>query len=258
MPKPSRKIIAIGGGEMGRPHENGGFYPVETTAIDQEILIQTAKKNPNLLFLGTASSNAKGYFDVVNKHFSKLGAKVSNLDLSDKTLNSKSIRQTILSADAIYVGGGNTLKMMTIWRRMGVDKMLLEAHRKGIVLAGLSAGSICWFSYGSSDSRRYSSQSTKLIKVQGLGLIQALHCPHYNIETHRQKDLKRMMKSTYKLVAIALDDCAALEVIDDQYRIIRSNKTAKAYKTYWKKGEYIQEEIPVSKEFKDLNSLVSK
>lgn len=252
------KIIAIGGGEIGRPKEGGGFYPVETTAIDREILALTGKKNPSLLFLPTASHDSTGYVEVARKHFTEIGFKsVDALYLSDKTLSQDHIEKTILSHDAIYVGGGDTLYMMTLWRRLGVDKMLRKALDQDIVLAGLSAGSICWFAYGNSDSRRFSGDSDQLIKVTGLGFIDALHCPHYDVEPLRRADLKRMMKSTAK-VAIALDNGTALEVIDDTYRIIQSKPGAKARKAYWKRGDYIVEELEVSDTFKSVGELTQK
>jgi dipeptidase E len=125
------------------------------------------------------------------------------------------------------------------------------------VLSGLSAGSICWFSFGNSDSRKFSSGSDKLVKVTGLGLIDALHCPHYDAESHRQADLKRMMKTTSK-VAIALDNCTALEVVDGKYRIIKSRASAKARKMYWKNGKYIIEEIPATESYTDVTELTHK
>jgi dipeptidase E len=147
------KIIAIGGGEIGRPKEDGkGHYPVETTLIDTEILKLTNRKNPTLLFIPTASYDSQDYYQVVKKHFMKLGfSSVTPLYLSDESLTKRHIKKMILSHDAIYVGGGNTLRMMNTWRRMGVDSLLRQAYDKGIVLSGISAGSICWFSYGSSD-----------------------------------------------------------------------------------------------------------
>ena len=177
--------------------------------------------------------------------------------IKDK-LSKKQIEDKILSTDAIYVGGGNTLKMMAIWKKLGVDKILKKAYRKGIVLSGRSAGSICWFKYGNSDSRKFTSGSNRLIKVTGLGLINALHCPHYDVEIYRQKDLKRMMKITSKVVAIAIESCCAIEVIDDKFRILKSKPDAKAYKIYWKQGKYFKEEIPNKKEFENLNDLLKK
>ncbi len=148
--------------------------------------------------------------------------------------------------------------MMTIWRKIGFDKVLKKAYEKGIVLSGLSAGSICWFKYGNSDSRKFTSNSKQLIKVTGLGLIDALHCPHYDTEKHRQSDLKRMMKTTSKLISIAIDDCCAIEIIDNQYKIIKSKKSAKAYKIFWKKGKYFKEEIISKNEFEDLIKILKK
>jgi len=248
-----KKIIAIGGGEIGRPG-----YPVQTMKIDKEIITQTGKKNPKLLFIPTASNDSEGYTQVVKKHFGRrLGCKVEILNLIKEKPSKKEIEKKILSSDIIYVGGGNTLKMMTIWKRTGTDQILKKAHEKGIVMSGLSAGSICWFKYGNSDSRKFTSGSKELIKVRGLGLINALHCPHYDVEKYRQKDLKRMMKTTPG-VAIALENCTALELIDDKYRILKSNKDAKAYKIYWKKNKYYKEEIKQEKEFKPIKFLLKK
>lgn len=253
------KIVAIGGGEIGRAKEDGiGFYPVETTAIDQAIVRLTDKRQPTLLFIPTASYDSVGYYEVVRQHFQTIGFKsIDVLYLSDKQPGDTQIRNTILSHDAIYVGGGNTLRMMTIWRKFGIDTILTEAMQRNIVLSGISAGSICWFSSGSSDSRKFSSNSKQLINVTGLGYIDALHCPHYDAEPFRQPDLKRRMKNSSK-VAIALDNGAALEVIDHTYRIITSKPNAKARKIYWKHGQYYVEEISASKNYNDLSILLQK
>jgi len=252
------KIIALGGGEIGRPKKEGGFYPVETIAIDKEIIAQSGKKRPNLLFIPTASSDSQSYFEIVKKHFSKLGCKPDVLYLIKTKLSKKQIKNKILSSDIIYVGGGNTLKMMNLWRKLGVDKILKKAHNKGIVLSGISAGAICWFKFGNSDSRLFTSKSKQLIKVTGLGLFDALICPHYDEEVRRQKDLKRMMKITPRIVAIALESCCTIEIVDDKYRILKSKPTAKAYKIYWKNNKYFKEEIISKKVFQNIAPLLSK
>lgn len=253
------RIVAIGGGEIGRPKEDEhGFYRAETTAIDKEILLLTQKKAPTLLFLPTASYDSASYYEVVKRHFTKIGFSVVDaLYLSDKSLTKEQIEHSILSHDAIYVGGGNTLRMMTIWKKHGIDKLLKQALDMNIVLSGLSAGSVCWFSHGNSDSRKFSSGSDKLIKVTGLGYIDALHCPHFDEGPTRQRDLKRMLKGTSR-VAITLDNCAALEIIDDQYRVITSKPIAKARKIYWKRGQYVVEEIKASATFRSIQELLEK
>lgn len=248
------KIVAIGGGEIGRTG-----YGFETLSIDKEIINLTGKKNPKLLFIPTASSDSEGYCDVVKKYFGdKFKCDVSVLYLIKEKLSKKEIEDKVMNSDIIYVGGGNTLKLMTIWRKYSLDIILEKAYKKGIVLSGVSAGSICWFSYGNSDSRKFSSNSSQLIKVTGLGFIDALHCPHYDVEVHRQEDLKNMMKKVSKIVSIAIDNCCALEIVDDKYRIIRSKPTSKAYKIYWKNNQYFKEEIISKNEFGSLDDLLKK
>ena len=232
------KIIAIGGGEIGRPG-----YPIETTKIDKEIIRLSGKKRPKFLFIPTASSDSAEYAEVVKKYFGKkIDCKVDILYLINKQITKREIRNKILNSDIIYVGGGNTLKMMTIWRRLGVDKILREAYEKGIVLSGLSAGAICWFKYANSDSRKFKNKKAGYIKVSGLGMINVLACPHYNIEKGRKKSLKNMTRKE-KIFAIALDNCAALEVIGNKCKILTSKKGANAYRVYWKKGKYYEEKI---------------
>jgi dipeptidase E len=247
------KIIAIGGGEIGRPG-----YSIETELIDKEIIFLSGKKNPKLLFIPTASSDSEGYFQVIKNYFGdRLGCSVESLYLIDNKLSKKEIESKIMATDIIYVGGGNTLKMMNIWRKKEVDVMLMKAYAKGKILSGVSAGAICWFNYGNSDSRKFTSDVDKLIKVTGLGLIGAANCPHFDFEKNRKESLEQMMQKK-KEVAIALDNCSAIEIIDDTYRILRSKKNAKAYKTFWNNNKYVVEEIPFSKKFKPLNDLLKK
>ena len=109
------------------------------------------------------------------------------------------VRKKIGSADIIYVGGGNTLMMMRLWRRrLGVDKLLHLAYANGTVLCGVSAGSICWFDSGHSDSMSfYNPRKWKYINVRGLGFIKGIHCPHFNGRTggvRRRKDFLRMIR----------------------------------------------------------------
>jgi len=173
-----QKIVAIGGGEIGRP----GF-PIETTSIDKEIISLSGKEKPKLLFIPTASSDSESYFEVVKKHFGKrLGCAVDVLYLLKNKHPKGEIEKKILNSDIIYVGGGNTLKMMKTWRKLGVDTILLKAYKKGIVLSGVSAGAICWFSFGNSDSLLFSKRNAPMIKVRGLGFINLLFCPHYDVE----------------------------------------------------------------------------
>jgi dipeptidase E len=248
-----KKIVTIGGGEIGRPG-----YSVETTKIDRELIRLTGKKSPMVLFIPTASSDSEGYYKTVQKHFGeRLGCKTDALWLIKENFSQRTIEQKIMSADIVYVGGGNTQKMLRIWKQNGVDKILKKAWEQGIVLSGLSAGSICWFREGTSDSRRFDNPDEDLIKVTGLSFIPALHSPHYDIKKDRRPGLKRIMGKTPG-VAIAIDNCCAVEFVDDTYRVISSKPKAKAYKVYWKAGRYHEAIIPKSTKFKPLSLLLKK
>lgn len=248
-----RTIVAIGGGEIGRPG-----YPVETTTIDKEIIRITGKVSPKVLFIPTASSDSEGYYETVRKHFGKrLGCKTDVLWLIKEKPSHKEIEQKVMSSDIVYVGGGNTQKMLRIWKSCGVDKILKKAWDKGIILSGLSAGSICWFRAGTSDSRRFNNPDADLIKVSGLGFIPAVHSPHYDVEKDRRPELKKIMQKTSG-VAIAIDNSCAVEFFDDTYRVITSKPNANAYKVYWKNGKYHEEEIAKKKDFASISDLLAK
>jgi dipeptidase E len=248
-----KKIVAIGGGEIG-----SRGCSLETTKIDKEIIRLTDKKKPTVLFIPTASSDSDGYFENVQKHFGKrLGCKVDVLRVIKEKLSHAEIERKVMSSDIVYVGGGNTLKMIRAWKSCGLDTILKKAWNKGIVLSGLSAGSICWFRSGISDSRRFKNPNADLIKISGLGFIHATHSPHYDVEKDRRPGLKKIMKKTSG-VAIAIDNCCAVEFVDDTYRVIASKPTAKAYKVYWKTGTYYEKEIVKQKEFMPVSNLLAK
>src|ERR1700693_583913 len=134
MPK---TIVAIGGGEI---RTRG------TAAIDREIIRLSNKQNPKLLFIPTASSDSERYWKHVQEYFGEfLKCNTDVLFLIKEQPSKERIKEKILSAEIIYVGGGNTLLMMRLWRRLGVDKLLKAAYENGTVLSGISAGSICWF-----------------------------------------------------------------------------------------------------------------
>lgn len=243
------KIVAIGGGEIGRPG-----YSFETLEIDKEIIKLSGKKFPKLLFIPTASSDSSGYIEVVNNYFGKkLGCTVDSLLLFNEALTKKQIENKILSADIIYVGGGNTLKMMRRWRYLSVDRLLKKAYDQGVVLSGLSAGAVCWFEYAHSDSMSFYSKDWDYVRVKGLGIVPFILCPHYDKEKRDKHFHKMILHKGGR--GIALDNCCAIEIIDDTYRIIFSNNTAKAYKVFKKAGKIIQEEIKQANKLQDINNL---
>lgn len=247
------RIIAIGGGRI----RISGRQKPQTTAIDEAVISACAKRRPRVLFVPTASHDDTEYCEAFKRHYGRtLGCRVDTLLLYRDRPARKAIREHILGADLIYVGGGNTLRMMNLWRRLGVDRYLDQARRQGVVQAGLSAGAICWFRFGNSDSRKFSNpDDNTLIRVSGLNFVNALCCPHYDAESHRQPALKGMMKKTPG-VAIALDNCAAIEIDTDHCRIITGRRDASAYRVCWSEGRYYKDKL--GKDWQPLAPLLDK
>jgi dipeptidase E len=248
-----RIIIPIGGGEI---RTKG------TLQIDQEIIRLSGKKTPKLLFIPTASSDNEGYCNHIQKYFEGfLKCKVQHLKLITGKPSQNEIKQKIEQADIIYVGGGNTLKMMKLWRRLGVDKLIKKAYENGTILTGMSAGSICWFESGHSDSMAfYNPKDWNYINVKGLGLLNGIHCPHYSGKTlkkTRKGDFKRLMQKNGGM-GIALDNNAAIIYKNDTYKIITSKKDAKTYKVFKKAGKVHSIQIEQHKEFRPTIEIYTK
>ncbi len=249
----NKKIVAIGGGENGRAN-----YPYETAEIDKKIVVLSGKQHPKVLFIGTASGDSLGYYDCIKRIFEKnLNCQTDNLRLLEESYTNEDLESKIMESDIIYIGGGNTRKMLNKWQEKGVDNLLQVAYEKGIVLSGVSAGSGCWFKYCTSDSDIMDGISNDYILLEGLGIINALHCPHFDVEEGRRTTLKSLMcKIEEPIVAIAIDNCAAIEIVDNKYKIITSKDTAHAYKTYWLDGNYYEEVISEKEEYQDFDELI--
>ncbi len=246
-----RKIVAIGGGEIKY---------LETILLDREIVRLTGKKHPRALFIPTASGDAEGYVETFHKVYGKrLGCRTDALLLTKEKYSRDELQKKILSSGLIYVGGGNTSKMIKHWRLLGIDKILKVAWDKGIVLSGLSAGAVCWFRYAFSDSRKISNPEAPYIAVRCLDFIDATVCPHFRsrkgLNKLRFREFPKFMKARGGL-GIALDDCCALEIIDDKYRIISARKNARAYKIYKRQGKLVMELLPPGK-YLPLSQLLS-
>ncbi len=260
------RILSIGGGEIGRPKTE-----IETESIDRENIRLTGKRHPKLLLLPTASGDDIRYYDVVKNYYgTRLGCKTDVLYLINERPTLKEIRNKILNSDIIYVGGGNTLKMLKVWRKYGIDKVLEEAVNKGIILSGVSAGAICWFKYGNSDSFKFKAQGKSeekpLVKLKGLDFIPLMACPHYDFEKDRKPSLFKMIQK-YGGMALALDNCSAIDIINEnnsydikdmKYRILTSSKTANAYRVYKFNGKVIEEALPKDGKFRSLDELLKR
>ena len=136
------QILAMGGGGFAMEPKN--------LKLDRYLLSLSKKKNPKVCFIGTASGDAEGYIQKFYKSFSNLACEPGHLSLFKPPPGS--LRDFVLNQDILYVGGGNTRNLLVLWKEWGLDKILKEARLKGIILSGVSAGSICWFEEGLTDS----------------------------------------------------------------------------------------------------------
>ena len=226
-----KTIVAVGGGEIGRikvfPDGTSVQTDVETTLIDRFIVEATGKEHPKMLFVGTASGDKKSYLEVVEKHFKgRLGcAAVEPLNLVEGVLSPAEIRNKIFSRDIVYVGGGDTTTMLKIWRQQGVDKILYEAYQKGIVLAGISAGAICWFEYY--DNMDDIEDIEQLEIVSGLGFVKGFGVPHYDWLSDDEKQRINDKLQQKNIRGWSMDDCTALVFQDEEIKIITCREDRK-------------------------------
>ncbi|WP_113928575.1 peptidase E [Bacillus sp. P14.5] len=194
-----KQIIALGGGGFSMEPDN--------CLLDTYILEQAPMQNPNICFLPTASGDSEGYIDRYYQNFQKLDCEPTHLSLFKP--HTRNIREFLLRQDIIYVGGGNTRNLMALWREWKLDIYLKEALAKGVILSGLSAGSICWFEEGVTDS-----YGEGLEPINGLGFIKGSHCPHYDGEVERRPSYIKLITQSRLKAGYAADDGAALHFID--------------------------------------------
>ena len=201
------QIVAIGGGEIGDR---------ETLRIDKFIVELAGKRTPKALFVPTASGDAAGYCSTFDRIYGTLlGCRTDHLRLLHHADDRKRAEDKILWADLIYVGGGNTLRMMKLWRRLGVDRSLILAGKQGSVLAGVSAGAICWYEWGHSDSRSFAGKDAwSFVRVRGVGICEGMFCPHLDAE-RRSRPFSQMIER-HGTLGIACDNNAAIWYDNDK------------------------------------------
>jgi len=223
-------IIAIGGGGFGRNPNS--------RVIEQYILDQTSISNPKICFIPTASAEDKGYIVNFYKSFSKLDCEPTHLNLFERTPNLRSI---INKQDIIFVGGGNTKSMLAVWKEWKLDILLKKFYSNGKILCGVSAGSICWFDQGVTDS-----WASNLSIINCLGFIKGNNCPHYDGEKDRRPSVHQFVKDKKLNFCYASDDGAAIHFKNGEiYKSISFYRNAKSYIVRMdSKDAVIEEEIP--------------
>ena len=209
----------------------------ENPLLDQYVLAQTKKKKPRVCFVGTAGGDSQGYIDRFYEAFKKLDCEPSHLSLFQGPVGS--LESYVMAKDVIYVGGGNTRNLLVLWREWGLDKILRKAWENGIVLAGISAGSICWFDEGVTDS-----VPGELTSLKCLGLLSGSNCPHYDGEAQRRPSYHALMTAGKIGEGYACDDGVALHYTGDKLtHVISSRPNAKAYRLTLSHGKVVEEAI---------------
>lgn len=234
-------IVAIGGGEILTSSKLAETFLIDKMTVELAVDIHHVPQ-VRVLFIPTASGDDFSYCCKVYKHFHLLlDCKYDQLRLIAEEYSHEQIAQKINRAHIIYVGGGNTRSMMKVWKETSVDVLLRKAYEKGAVLTGLSAGSICWFDAGLSDSNKLDGhENWEPVWVEGLGIITALHCPHYSSEPWRKDAVAEKVADT-DLRVIALDDNCALVIRDGTFTIVSSQNNSYARRITANRSEIILE-----------------
>jgi len=211
----TRTIAALGGGGFSMEPEN--------LALDRWLLSLTGKDRPHVLFVPTASGDADNYVQRFFTAYTSLMCEPAWLPLFRRT--GEDVRAAIDGADLVFVGGGNTANMLAIWRTHGVDVALRQAWEQGTVIAGVSAGAICWFEQGSTDSF-----GPGLAAMDCLGWLPGSFCPHYDGEPERRPVSQQMVAAGHLAPGLAADDgCAVLYRGTQRVDVVASRGDAAAY-----------------------------
>jgi dipeptidase E len=224
-----RQIIALGGGGFarGNPDLKMGAY----------ILEQTGRRHPRVCFVPTAGGDDARSIEQFHKNAKRLGARPSHLSLFNQPL--EPLRSFVLRHDAIYVGGGNTRNMLVLWRAWALDRILRAAYEAGVVLAGSSAGALCWFSAGVTDS-----YPGRFQELSCLGWLRGSFCPHYDSEAKRKPVYRRLVRSGTLAGGYAADDNVGLHYIGERLtHIVSSRPKARAYRLVRRGGRAVEEAV---------------
>lgn len=209
------RVVAIASGDLETTHR-----------INQLIVDLAGKQKANLLFIGTASHDAEGYIAEIRREFEPLGCSVQDLSLTGKEYTDDAINGLLNEADILYVGGGDTAFMLDRWKKYRLDEKLKRIYREDrAVLSGISAGAMCWFACGHSDSSIFWKGDTV-----GYGWVDGLlaiypyaFCPHYN---ERKDSFDEMIRGK-PIPGMALEENVAFIESNGNVRFIASNDSSK-------------------------------
>jgi peptidase E len=212
---PTKQIIAFGGGQL--------FMEPQNPLLIKYLLAQAGRrKSPRITYVATASGDLERFLLGFYSRFANLGATLTHLPFFDRV---PELREHVMRQDIVLVGGGNVKSMMAAWGGWGFVEVLREAYEGGIVLAGLSAGAICWFDQALADS-----YASGLRVVPCLGLLPGSCCPHYDGEKLRRPAFQAAVASGEAGSGIGIDDAAAVHFVDGRLeRVVASIEGSGAY-----------------------------
>ncbi len=211
----SKNIVAIGGGGFGRS--------LGSLEIEKYIISLINKKRPKICFIPTASGDNSLYKLNFYRAFSKLDCITSHIDFFSRTEN---LEDKLLKQDIIYVGGGNTKSMLAVWREWNLYEILRNAYEKGIVMSGVSAGAICWFDKGITDS-----YAEELAIIDCLGIVEGVACPHFDEEEEREPYVNDVIQREIIKSCICIEGNCALHIKNDfDYSSIDFGNGKKSYR----------------------------
>ena len=192
-------------------------------------------ERPRVLYIGTAAAeNAEEALRTYDR-FAGV-AEVSRLEFFPWPPDD--LRAVLLDSDLVFVGGGNTANMLAIWRVHGVDDLLREALERGVVLSGSSAGGICWFEHGVTDSF-----GPDLRPMECLGLLPGSFCPHWDDEELRRPRYHDLLRDGFP-AGYAADAGVGLHFVDGELReVVACEDGSAAYRLELRDGEVVETAI---------------
>jgi dipeptidase E len=212
------QIVAFGGGGFSMDAGN--------PLLDDYALRATGVERPRVCFVPTASGDADHYVVRFYRTFAAMGCVPSHLSLfrRDRTAAQGDPAEHLLAQDLVYVGGGSVISLLGTWRAHGIDLALAEAWRRGVVLCGLSAGSLCWF------AEAVTAFHGAPQHVEGLGLLPHSNCVHFDCERDREGAFRRHLLEGM-CAGYAAEDGAALHFSGTKLsRVVTSRPKARAFR----------------------------
>ncbi len=225
-PNTARKIFAWGG--------------ATDKAIANYLIKLIGKENPKVCFVPSATGDS---VVSINNWYALMEGVPMRPHVMKVYINSystkESFEETLMRMDAVYVGGGNTLNMMAIWKAQGIDVALRKAYDAGVLMSGASAGSLCWFEGGTTDSR-----PKELSAMQCLGWLKYSHCPHYTSEEQRKPLYHKLIKSGELSPGYACDNQSGLYFENEALvRCVTSSPNSRSYFVDLKDGKISEQEL---------------